>query len=112
MREYNIEFHQRVEINFDAEEEIRENFLEELYKAYPDYEWDDTDTGIDTIETKMGTYIPAVMYTRNGDGSPAEYDVEFELCERDIEDFVKKFIEDNELIDTQFYLDSVYCRLE
>ena len=106
------EFSQRVEINFDAEEEIKEKFLEELYKAYPDFEWDDTDDGIETIETKFGEYYPPIMHTSNGDGSPEECYVEFELHDRDIEAFIQKFIEDNELIDTQFYLDSVYCREE
>lgn len=105
------EFSQRVEINFDAEEEIKEKFLEELYKAYPDFEWDDTDDGIETIETEEGEYYPAIIYT-NGDGSPEESYVDFELHVRDIEGFIQKFIEDNELIDTQFYLDSVYCREE
>lgn len=111
MREYECEFTQKVEINFGAEEEYKELFLEALHDAYPDFEWDDTDEGIVTNETVTGIYIPAVYHTANGDGCPAECEYEFELHEGVLEEFVKKFVEENDLIDTQFYLDSIYCEL-
>lgn len=88
---------QTVTINYKAQNSaIEDKFLEYLNKEYP-AEWELTDDGvIKAMEVKEGYYYPGCRYTRNGDGYPDEYDVEFDLYEDDIRDLSRKFETENE----------------
>ena len=75
-----------------AESDARKVF-DYLTKNYPDYNWDmETDVEICGSSYVTGYYEPEVRYTKNGDGSPAVWELDDGFDELWLEEEVKSEI--------------------
>lgn len=106
---------QSIKVEFHCtEEKLADEFLEFINNQYNiefeleevrDHEWELT-----ALETADGWYSPAVMYTKNGDGYPEEYDVEFEVVDEYLLAECREF-ENKTNDDEKFCIERVNCEI-
>ena len=107
---------QSISVEFTAEsEEIANEFFDYLNGEYDvDFEMEEQSDNrylISALETADGWYEPEVRYTKNGDGSPEEYELEFECNEEDLKFDGRKFCKRYEDNEEKFCFESVSCEL-
>ena len=106
---------QVITIEFTAEsEELATQFFDFIDEKYGiDFELEEQKDNwwvITGMEEAEGWYEPAVLYTKNGDGSPEEYEVDFECFEEYLKDECKEFA--NKIDDeNKFCIERVNCEV-
>lgn len=106
---------QVITIKFTAESEELANqffdFIDEKYGIDFDLEEQKDNWWVITgMEEADGWYEPAVLYTKNGDGSPEEYEVDFECYEEYLKDECNEF--ENKIDDeNKFCIERVNCEV-
>ena len=98
---------QTITIDVNADEKEVEKLCDYLAGEFANGDWECEVDRITAKEVGYATFYKGCPYTKNGDGYPDDWDLEFELYEDDIEESIEKYINENDadITDWRVYTD-------